>query len=77
MAADILYTGKGFSTPLQSDGGRAMSRLSDFITKAEELKYSTFKQNEQEFLKNSNIDPVFFISTANQKTQAGLLDGIE
>lgn len=74
MASDILYTGKGFSQPLQSDGGRSMSRLSDFITKAEELKYSTFKQNEQEFLKNSNIDPAFFISTANQKTQAGLLE---
>lgn len=72
--ADIIYTGKNFSQPLQSDGGRSMSRLSDFILKAEELKYNTFKQNEQEFLKNSNIDPAFFISTANQKTQAGLLE---
>jgi hypothetical protein len=70
---ETLYTGRGLAPNLPQDNGKAMGRLSDFITKAEELKYSTFKQNEQEFLKNSNIDPAFFISTANQKTQSDLL----
>lgn len=70
----IIYTGRGFAPNIPKDDGRAMSRLSEFITKAEELKYQTFRQNEQEFLKNANIDPVFFISTANQATQAKALD---
>lgn len=72
--ADVIYTGKGLASNLPKDNGSAMGRLSNFITKAEELKYQTFKQNEQEFLKTSNVDPAFFISTANQNTQAKLLD---
>lgn len=72
--ADILYTGKGLTTKLPSDGGQAMGRLSNFIVKAEEIKYNAFRENEKEYLKASNIDPAFFISTANQKAQAKLLD---
>jgi hypothetical protein len=72
--ADVLYTGKGLAANIPKDSGNAMARLGSFITRAEELKYQTFKQNEQEFLKASNIDPAFFISTANQATQSKLLD---
>jgi hypothetical protein len=71
---DIIYTGKGLAPQISQESGKAMSRLSDFITRAEELKYQAFKQNEQEFLKNSNIDPAFFISKANQETQIKMLD---
>ena len=69
-----LYSGKGLSAPLPSDGGKATSRLSDFIVKAEEIKYKAFRENEQEFLKNSNIDPVFLISTKNRDAQMDMLN---
>ncbi len=69
----ILYTGRGLAAQLPKDTG-GLGRLSDFIAKAEEIKYKAFKENEQEFLKSSNIDPVFFISAANQKAQTGLLN---
>jgi hypothetical protein len=69
-----LYSGKGLSAPLPSDGGRATSRLSDFIVQAEEIKYKAFKENEQEFLKNSNIDPVFLVSTKNRDAQMDMLN---
>ena len=69
-----LYSGKGLSAPLPSDGGKATSRLSDFLVKAEEIKYKAFKENEQEFLVNSNIDPVFLISTKNREAQQDMLD---
>lgn len=71
--ADIIYQGRGLSPVLKTDGGQAMGRLSDAIIKAEEIKYNTFRENEKEFLKASNIDPAFFISTANQQAQAKLL----
>jgi hypothetical protein len=74
MAIDILYNGKGLSPVLKNDGGQAMGRLSDAIIKAEQIKYNTFKENEKEFLKTSNIDPAFFISTANQQAQGKLLE---
>jgi len=73
MAVDILYTGKGFAPELQSDGGKAMSRLSDFITKAEEIKYKAFKENKDWFLKTQEVDPVAFITTANQDAQNRLM----
>jgi len=69
-----LYTGRGLAVNLPQDSGRSTERLSNFIIKAAEIKYNAFKENEQEFLKNSQIDPAFFISSANQKTQVGLLD---
>jgi len=72
--ADIIYQGKGLTPILKNDGGQAMGRLSDAIIKAEEIKYSTFKENEKEFLKTSNIDPAFFISNANQQAQTKLLE---
>lgn len=71
--ADILYTGKGLATKLPTDNGSAMNRLSDFIVKAEELKYKTFRENEKEFLKSSNVDPLFFISDKSQRVQTELL----
>lgn len=74
MANNILYTGRNLTPVLQNDGGQAMGRLSDAIIKAEETKYNVFKENEKEFLKTSNIDPAFFISTANQQAQGKLLE---
>lgn len=69
-----LYTGSGIAPQYPQDTGRSTERLSDFILEAERIKYNAFKQNEQEFLKNSQIDPAFFISKANQETQTTLLD---
>jgi len=74
MATDILYTGKGLATKLPSDDGGAMSRLSNFITKAEEVKYQAFKDNKDWFLKTQEVDPVAFLTTANQDAQRRLLD---
>ncbi len=71
--APILYTGKGLAAEIPKDGG-GLGRLSDFIAKAEEIKYKAFKENEQEFLKASNVAPKFFLSAANQKAQSILLD---
>jgi len=73
MAVDVLYTGKNLTPELQSDGGKAMSRLSDFITKAEEIKYKAFKDNKDWFLKIQEVDPVAFITTANQDAQNRLI----
>ncbi len=74
--ASLIYTGenRGVKLPTGERVSRAESSLSDFITRAEEIKYKSFKDNEQEFLKNSTIDPAFFISTANQQAQAKMLD---
>jgi len=71
--ADILYTGKGLATKLPSDDGRAMSRLSDFIVKAETIKYEAFKDNKDWFLKTQEVDPVAFLTTANQDYQTRLM----
>ena len=72
--ADILYTGKGLTPNLQSDGGKAMSRLSDFITKAENIKYQAFKENEDWIVKAQDVDPAFLISQAQQNEQVKKLD---
>ena len=74
MAVDVLYTGKNLTPELQSDGGKAMSRLSDFITRAEEIKYKAFKENEDWFLKTQEVDPAFLVSTQNQKVATELMD---
>ena len=70
---EILYTGKGLTPEFKSDGGQVMSRLSDFITKAEEIKYQAFKDNKDWFLKTQEVDPIAFITTANQDTQNRLM----
>lgn len=74
MAADILYTGKGLAAKLPTDGGNAMQGLSRFIAKAEETKFQVFQQNKNEFMKMTDVDPVMFLTTANQQAQAKLLD---
>jgi hypothetical protein len=76
MAFDLIYTGRerGVNLPTGERVNKAEESLSDFITKAETLKYQTFRANESEFLKTSNIDPAFFISKASQDHQFQLLD---
>jgi len=73
MAVDVLYTGKNLTPEFQSDGGKAMSRLSNFITKAEEIKYQAFKDNKDWFLQTQEVDPIAFITTANQDAQNRLM----
>jgi len=70
---DIIYTGKGLAPDIPSEGGKAMSRLSDFIMKAEEIKYNAFKETQDWFVKSQDVDPVMFLTTANQIAQDKLL----
>jgi len=74
MAVDILYTGRNLTPEFKSDGGKAMSRLSDFITRAEEIKYKAFKDNENWLLQTENVDPVVFATAAGQKAQSDGMD---
>ena len=74
MAADILYTGKGLATKLPTDGGNAMQGLANFVAKAEETKFNVFQKNKDAFMKMTDVDPVMFLTTANQEAQAKLLD---
>ena len=69
----ILYTGKGISTQFPQDTGQTTKRLSDFITRAEKIRYDTFRQKKQEFLENLQVEPAFFISQAAQEAQAKTL----
>lgn len=72
--ADTLYTGKNLAAKLPTDRGNAMQGLSRFIAKAEETKFQVFQQNKNEFMKMTDVDPVMFLTTANQQAQAKLLD---
>ena len=70
------FTGKGTGIVLD-DGGKlnqAQQNMSNMILKTEQMKAETFQKNQQEFLKNSNIDPVFVLSTSSRETQQKLLD---
>jgi hypothetical protein len=71
-----LYTGRGTSAPLPSGEQfqRASERLSDFVTRAEELKYKVYKENEQEFLKAGEIKPEFVLADSARKATAIMMD---
>lgn len=71
--ADILYTGRGLAAKLP-DTSNAMQGLSNFIARAEETKFNTFQKNKDAFMKMTDVDPVMFLTTANQQAQAKLLD---
>lgn len=71
--ADILYTGRGLAAKLP-ETGNAMQGLSNFIAKAEETKFNVFNKNKDAFMKMTDVDPVMFLTTANQQAQAKLLD---
>jgi hypothetical protein len=70
------FTGKGIYQPLPSGEGlqRSGERMSDLILQADRLKLDTFKRNEEEFLKSSNVDPIFIVSQAARETQQKMLD---
>lgn len=72
--ADVIYTGRGLSTKLPTDSGNAMQGLANFVAKAEETKFNVFQKNKDAFMKMTDVDPVMFLTTANQATQAKLLD---
>ena len=76
MAFSNSFTGKGIATVLPSGEGlqRSQERMSDMILNAEKLKYDTFKKNEEEFLKASNIDPVFVLSNSAREVQSKMLE---
>lgn len=63
------FTGKGTGVVLPSGEGvqRAQHNLNDLVTRAEEMKYKTYRENRDQFIKNSNIDPVFVLSDAGRK----------
>jgi hypothetical protein len=76
MAFQNSFTGKGIATTLPSGEGlqRSQEKMSDLILGAEKLKYDTFKKNEEDFLKASNIDPVFILANSARETQSRMLD---
>ena len=63
------FTGKNSGVLLPSGEGvqRAQQNLNDLVTRAEEMKYKTYRENRDQFIKNSNIDPVFVLSDAGRK----------
>ena len=73
MAGETLYTGRGLAAKMP-DTSNAMKGLTDFIQKAEETKFNVFQKNKDAFMKMTDVDPVMFLTTANQQAQAKLLD---
>lgn len=70
------FTGKNTGVLLPSGDGllRSQEKMNDLIAGAEKLKYETYKRNEEEFLKASNIDPVFVLANSARDVQAKMLD---
>lgn len=76
MAIQRSYTGGGAGIQIQPLDrlARSQERMSDFITKAEELKFKTFKENEK-FVLDQKIDPKLFVSQKHAEIQDQLLTG--
>ena len=53
---------------------RSQERAMDLLTKGEELKRKTFKENEDWFLKEAKVTPETYISQKNTEMQAKLLE---
>ncbi len=70
------FTGKDTAITLPSNEGvqRAQQGLNAIITQAEELRYKTWKDNKDQFLKNATIDPVFVLSDSSRKSQMALIN---
>ena len=66
--------GAGVEIPNSDRLSRSQERMSDFITKAEELKLKTFKENEKFILEQSKIDPKLYVSQRHAEVQAKLYD---
>ena len=71
--ADVIYTGRNLAAKLP-ETGNAMQGLANFVAKAEETKFNVFQKNKDAFMKMTDVDPVMFLTTANQEAQAKLLD---
>lgn len=70
------FTGKDTAVRLPSGEGvlRSQEDMNNLFLKAEQLKYETFKKNEDDFLKASAIDPAVSISNKATEFQSGLID---
>lgn len=70
------FTGKDTGVVLPSGEGvqRAQQGLNAMITQAEEIRYKTWKDNRDQFLKNASIDPVFVLSDSARKSQMSLIN---
>jgi hypothetical protein len=71
------YSGENAGVRVAKPSGqgflKAQDKLSDFFTKTEELRLKIFRENAQEFQKNTKIDPVFLLSDSARKFQSELL----
>lgn len=69
---DTFYTGKGLYKPIPGSErmDKSLERMSDFITKAAEIKLNIYRENEKEFLKNANISPEFVLSKSAREATA-------
>lgn len=76
MAIQRSYMGGGAGIQIQPLDrlSRSQERMSDFITKAEELKLKAFKDNEK-FVLDQKIDPKLFVSQKHAEIQDQLLTG--
>jgi len=70
------FTGKNTEVVLPSSDrlDKVQENMSNLIIGADKLRYNAFKENEQRFLKTTDIDLETYISDANAKTQAQLID---
>lgn len=76
MAFTNSFNGKNTGIVLPSGAGvqRSQENMNNLILSAEKLKADTYKKNEEEFLKASNVDPVFVLANSARETQSKLLD---
>jgi hypothetical protein len=70
------FTGKDVYRPLPPSDTilKGQERLSDLMLNAEKMKFDTFKENEKEFQKNINIDPVMLLNDKAMKVQSDLIN---
>ena len=75
MAFSQSFTGKGTGIELpQGSAVQAQQGLNEMVLNADKLRYETFRKNQEEFLKNMNVDPGFVISDSARKYMVKRLD---
>lgn len=76
MAIQRTFTGENTGIKIQplDRMARSQERMDDMLTKADQIRYSTFKENQSKFLNAMNVDTETYLSTANAEAQSKLID---
>jgi hypothetical protein len=76
MPINQTFTGKNTGIELPSSQGvqSAQQGLNKLVMDIENIRYETYRKNRDEFLKNSDIDPLFVLSDSARKTQMTLIN---